>query len=99
MDAESVRPWPDQADIHQTERTTPGGSRPGSGTRQGFLEPVLSVGLVVESGDLDVPGGPVEVDRLGQPAAGFQAHHGDPPPAGVLLEFGQDTPPNAKAAS
>src|SRR5258708_39739786 len=66
--------------------------------RQPFLEPMVGVWLLVERGDLGVPGGPVQVDRLGQPPVGFQAEHGYAPLTGVLLEFGQNAPSDTQAA-
>ena len=75
-----------------------GAHRGGRVLAQGLLEPVVGVGLVVERAHLAVAGRPVQADRLGQGAVGFQPQHGHPVRGGAGLQFGEQPPAEAEPA-
>ena len=91
-----------------TRETVPTGCgrAPGRGPRspwvasrgEPLLEPVVGVGLVVEGGHLDVAGGAVEGDRLGEGLVRLQVEDGDALGASLLLHRNQQAAPQAHAA-
>src|SRR5260370_488654 len=63
-----------------------------------LLEPVVSVGLVVERRHLAVAGRPVQGDRLGQDPVGLQPQHPDAVRRGAGLQLGQEPAAQADPA-
>lgn len=59
---------------------------------------MVGVALVVERGDLPVACRPVQADRLGQGAVGFQPQRADAPARGRGLQFGQQPAPETQPA-
>jgi len=59
---------------------------------------VVGVRLVVERGDLAIPGRPVQADSLVQRAVGFQPQDADPMGRRVRLQLGEEPPAEPEPA-